>query len=844
MFAPAHSRTRLCYHRANFGSQSLRRSTSIAVLLAVLCACHRGPAPVRIGDDRYHVEVSGDARTLTLLRGEEVLLAFPADAFQLGLVPSLDPDRSYDPYWLDYQGPISVDPIKGLQFVSPSSTQLAFAGSTELRVDLAYPGGATASVAVAWKAKGRFEAHFVPGAQAGKVAFLRLDGRARAGQGYYGLGEWPDTPNHAGQLRPMQMEEDFQLESADDENHVPVPLVIGTTGFGLFAQSMRPGAFDVARKAPELLEVTYGTAADSAAGLTFHLFAAEHPLDVTRRYYDVTGDPLLPAPWGLGPWIWRDENKDEAEVLDDIRKIRDLDLATSGLWIDRPYATAVNTFDFAAAQFPDPAAIVKAAHDAGLRFALWHTPYLEKTAQPYRDEFDAAGFFVPRYGLLVNGWSVPVDFTNPAAYARWDALVSRYTGMGVEGFKLDYAEDVIVGLAGLRTKWEFADGSDERTMHYRYQLLYHQLYAGRLPREGGYLLCRTGRWGDQKNVSVIWPGDMDATMTRHREVFVNRSGETITGVGGLPATVQQALSLGPSGFPFFASDTGGYRHSPPDKETFVRWFEQTALSAVMNVGDSSSEPPWVFTAENGRDPEALDLYRVYARLHVRLFPYLWTYAQLLKVDGRPILRDLGLAFPELAIPPPGDGSYLLGDHLLVAPVLDRGATTRNVRFPPGDWIDWWDGSHHHGPALETVDAPLGKLPLYVRAGGMVPLLRPTIDTLAPTATPGTVESYANDPGRLHVVLGAGASGTFRLFDGTALTATDAEASVYPSAGFGHGVTFERLGGTRPAAVSIDGLEIPESPSLDAVDSGWSFEANRGGVLVVKLPGSAHYASWR
>jgi alpha-D-xyloside xylohydrolase len=817
----------------------LRRTTPIAVLLLALSACHRGPAAVRIGDDRYHVEVSGDARTLTLLRGEEALLAFPADAFQLGLVPSLDPDRSYDPYWLEYAGPISVDPIKGLQFVAPSSAELALAGATELRLELRYPGGATASVTVSWKAKGRFEAHFIPGSPATKVAFLRLDARARAGQGYYGLGEWPDTPNHAGQLRPMQMEPDFLLESADDENHVPVPLVIGTTGFGLFAQSMRPGAFDVARKTPDLLEVTFGTSTDSAQGLTFHLFAAEHPLDVTRRYYDVTGDPLLPAPWGLGPWIWRDENRDEAEVLDDIRKIRDLDLATSGLWIDRPYSTAVNTFDFAAAQFPDPAAILQAAHDAGLRFALWHVPYLEKAAQPYRDEFDAAGFFTPRYGLLVNGWSVPVDFTNPAAYARWDALVSRYTDMGVEGFKLDYAEDVIVGLAGLRTKWEFADGSDERTMHYRYQLLYHRLYAGRLPREGGYLLCRAGRWGDQKNVSVIWPGDMDATLTRHREVFVNRKGDTITGVGGLPATVQEALSLGPSGFPFFAADTGGYRHSPPDKETFVRWFEQTALSVVMNVGDSSSEPPWVFTAENGRDQEALDLYRVYARLHLRLFPYLWTYAEALKADGRPILRDRGLAFPELAVPPPGDGSYLVGDHLFVAPVMTQGATTRPVSFPPGEWIDWWDGSRHPGRSAETVDAPLAKLPLYLRAGGIVPLLRPTIDTLAPTATPQTIESYANDPGRLHAVIGAGGSGTFTLFDGTVLSASDTELRVEPAGLWRAGAQLERIGGARPASVAIDGTDVAESGSLDLVTSGWQYAADRGGTLVVKLPGGSH-----
>ena len=72
-----------------------------------------------------------------------------------------------------------------------------------------------------------------------------------------------------------------------------------------------------------------------------------------------------------------------------------------------------------------------------------------------------------------------------------------------------------------------------------------------------------------------------------------------------------------SGFPFFGADTGGYRHSPPDKETFMRWVSQSALSTVLQTGDSSSQPPWVFTTENGRDDEAVAHYRRFARLHLR-----------------------------------------------------------------------------------------------------------------------------------------------------------------------------------------------------------------------------------
>ncbi len=148
----------------------------------------------------------------------------------------------------------------------------------------------------------------------------------------------------------MQIETDGELESHYNEVHVPIPLLIGTRGWGLFVDSAYPAVFSVATEASDLVEATFGTGLASTKGLTFYLFGSERALDVTRHYYDVTGYPSLPARWALGPWVWRDKNKDQAEVTSDVQTMRDLDLAATGYWIDRPYATAVNTFDFASAQ--------------------------------------------------------------------------------------------------------------------------------------------------------------------------------------------------------------------------------------------------------------------------------------------------------------------------------------------------------------------------------------------------------------------------------------------------------------------------------------------------------------
>jgi alpha-D-xyloside xylohydrolase len=788
------------------------------------------------------VEVSADGKTLTLSRGGKSLLQVPVDGFQLGLVEELNEGASYDPYWLN-------DPNTQTQTIvwrAATSAKVRSSSDSKIELDLQFEKGA-ATLSIESRANGGFAAHFQPTVSDGLfIAYMRIQSRADSKEGFYGLGEWGDSVNHRGKWRPMQIEVDLSSDSGSLENHVVVPLLIGTRGWGLFVESHRPGVFDVATKDDTLVEVTFGTAADSDAGLKFHLFGAEHPLDVTKQYYDVTGYPRLPATWALGPWIWRDENRDQAQVIDDIKHINDLDLPTSGYWIDRPYASGVNAFDFHPTMFPDPGAMIQALHDNGLRVALWHTPYAagldgNEPALLIHDEAKTKGYFVPKSGLKLNKWGTPIDFTNPDAYSWWQSLIHRYTDNGIEGFKLDYGEDVQLGVSGARNAWRFFDGSDERTMHHGYILKYHQIYNETLPKDGGFLLCRTGRWGDQVNGPIIWPGDLDADMSHEGEL--NKSGKKK--VGGLPASLIKDLSLGPSGFPFYGSDSGGYRSSPPNNETFVRWFSQTALSTVMQTGNSASDTPWEINEENGRNEETLPLYRKFAQLHIRLFPYEWTYAQNLAKDGRPISRALGLAYPELGVHP--NDEYLFGDSLLVAPVVEAGQTKRKVIVPPGEWLGWWKGESVSGSASEpveiTVEAPLGELPLFIRAGGIVPMLRPNVRTLAPVPQNSTIQSYANDPGVLYVRIAPSAQASaFELFDGAKVSqqkqGTGADVAFDQGTKFTKGALFEVIATSQPSSVTRDGTALTKRESIDDLESateGWFWESSISGTVWVKVP---------
>lgn len=751
--------------------------------------------------ERFILAIDQEARRFELLRGDERLAAFAHDAFQLGIVDAVSPTANYDPW--SFLGAGGREP-SGLRWISPDTVETLPDRGAGTRLLLLYADEFAAELTLTREDEGRWRARLDPTDGADRVAWIRIAVRVDREEAFYGLGEFFDRVNQRGALRALQIEIDT-LESGYNEAHVPVPFFLGTGGWGLFVESDLPAVFDMASRQDDLVEITIGTGTASPDGLTFHLFAAEHPLDVTRHYYEVTGYPKLPARWALGPWIWRNEVAGETQVRDDVDTIRELDLATTGYWIDRPYASAVNSFDFDPARYDNAPAMIARIQALGFRTALWHTPYLDDqpATEALRAEAEMGGFYPEKTGLvLFNDWGRPIDFTNPAARAFWQRELRRYTDLGVEGFKLDYAEDIATGIGRVRNVWAFSDGSDERTMHAEYQRLYHQVYAELLPEDGGFLLCRAGAWGDQVNGTIIWPGDIDATFDRQGD-DVDTGTEPYRAVGGLPAAVIASLTLGPSGFAFFGSDTGGYRHDPPDEETFTRWFQHTALSSVMQVGTSSSVVPWEYE-KWGYSKDVLDRYRRYARLHLRLWPYEWTHATRLRDDGRPIQRALGLAYPELGVHP--DDTYLFGDDLLVAPVVERGAREREVQLPPGEWLDWWTGEHHEGGRVIAVAAPLDTLPLFVRKGAIIPMLRPTIDTLAPTDEPERVDSYATDPGVLHVrVVPGDEPSSFTLFDGTRLEQEPTDDGVIlrmtPGKEFTQGAVFE-LWSTTPREVTL------------------------------------------
>ncbi len=705
-----------------------------------------------------------DGARLTL-DGDGALRWFPArgddHTLDFTLVEATTPDWercSYDPWWLyderndagtlasaGFEADVSEACNKGLHIRASTGTTwegdhflVEFEGDREanLTVDEGGPGLRLTLTPVGDDA-------------ATPYVGMTLDGAAD--QEFYGLGEQFDSPLHRGRVRAMQIEVELSRESAYNEAHVPVPLLVSSASWGMLVDSDRPMVFDVAATRDDAVTALV----QQVGGVSFDLYAPPMPAQVTGRYWERTGAPEVPPDWAFAPLQWRNEVASAADVLDDARTLRELGLPTGVIWVDNPWQTSYNSMQPDPTRFPDWEGMVDELHGLGFRMMAWTTPYVED-ADPEHGTYETNGWLVQGPQLFSTFGDI-VDLTNPDAEAAWEGRVSAAKDRGIEGWKLDYGEDVQLGVVGARISppWAFDDGSDERTLHHQFARAYHTPYV-RPYAEEGMLLGRGGCRGCQTVTDVIWPGDLDNGFERWND---ERDGDIL--VGGITSAIHGGTSLSVSGYPFFASDTGGYRGGRPTKESFIRWMEYAATLPVWQYGGAGeNHNPWDFTAygDSQFDQATLDAFARYAQLHTRLFPYYQAAIAQMLAYGIPVVLPQGLAEPEAGIHSETD--FFVGDDLFVAPVVEEGATAWSGTLPGGEWVAWWSGERYSGGSAITVDAPLGEGLLFQRAGSVIPLLRRTVQTLAPATDPA-VDSWENEAGPLNarIVPGLGASAT-------------------------------------------------------------------------------------
>ncbi|MGW1979837.1 glycoside hydrolase family 31 protein [Streptomyces sp. NPDC001889] len=439
------------------------------------------------------------------------------------------------------------------------------------------------------------------------------------------------------------------------------------------------------------------------------------PARVLARWSRLTGAPAVPPSWALGPQHARWGFGGEEAVRRIAGGYLERDLPLSAVHLDIDHLDGHRVFTVDRERFPALPALAEELRAAGVRLVSIVDPAVR--AEPGSAVYDsgvAAGAFVRDgrgrevRGMVWPGECAYPDFTDPGARDWWGGLYRERLAQGFSGVWHDMNEPVSFAPFGDRTLPRSARhalegrGGDHREAHNVYALTMARAgYEGlrRLrPAERPFLFSRSG-WAGMQRYGGTWSGDVSS------------------GWPGLRASLSLVLGLGLCGVPYSGPDVGGFDGSP-SPELYLRWFQLAAYLPLFRthaaIGAGRREP-WEF------GPAVLEHARAALLERERLRPYFVTLAHLAGLTGAPYVRPLWWGAPEDRLLRECEDAFLLGDALLVAPVLARGAVRRPVPLPKGRWYDTVTGRAYDGPGQVVLDAPLSRVPVLARAGSVVPV---------------------------------------------------------------------------------------------------------------------------
>ncbi|WP_327313721.1 glycoside hydrolase family 31 protein [Streptomyces sp. NBC_01235] len=536
-----------------------------------------------------------------------------------------------------------------------------------------------------------------------------LGGRAsgpRLRDGTYRL--WNTDPGHAFDREddPLYLTMPVQLVVADAGTHLvfhdtswdgTVTLREGEEGAG--SGHDRPGACEMRMDGgPLRCWVMVGT-----------------PARVLLAWASLTGAPALPPAWALGHHHARWGFGSEQEVRRIVAGYHEHGLPLDAVHLDIDHYDEHQVFTVDQDRFPKLSVLAEELRRDGIRLVSIVDPAVKATpgnavydSGVAEDAFvrDASGRLVE--GVVWPGEAVFPDFTHARVRQWWGGLYAERITQGFAGFWHDMNEPTSFVAFGESTLPRSARhslegrGGDHREAHNVYGLcMARAAYEGLrelVPDQRPFVFSRSG-WAGLQRYGGTWSGDV------------------ATGWPGLRASLSLVMGLGLCGVPYSGPDVGGFDGSP-SPELYLRWFQLGAYLPLFRTHASlraGRREPWEF------GPEVLEHARVALVERRRLVPYFVTLAHIARRTGAPYVRPVWWGAAGNRALRDCEDAFLLGDCLLVAPVLDPGADRRSVQLPRGRWYDTATGRAYEGPGQVLVDAPLSRIPVLARAGAVIPV---------------------------------------------------------------------------------------------------------------------------
>ena len=547
-------------------------------------------------------------------------------------------------------------------------------------------------------------------------------------EGFYGLGQ-----HQAGVWNYHGASVDLSQENTE----IAIPMLLSSKGYGIFWNNVSR-----TRVNNRFVHVMY-ISSEVADTIDYYFIYGPEFDKIIAGYRELTGEVPMFGRWAYGFWQCKNRYKSQDEIVGIAQKIRDQHIPADGIvqdwfWWVRKGEHVFNK------NYPDPQAMVNNLHDLHFHLMISVWPFFEPGSKEY-DYMEQHGYFIDKTKVAhppfhAKGMAV-YDATNPAARKYyWDLMDQHLFKLGVDAWWLDTTEPE-------------TEGQEENI------LLGHKLYIGSGNRYANIypLMTTTAVYqgqrsaSDQKRVFIL---SRSAFAGTQRNAVTAWSGDVLSDWLSFKRQIPAGLNFSVSGLPYWTTDIGGFFIASPSdpkfRELFVRWFQFGAFSPIFRVHGTRFNPDenelWSY------GPEAGKILLQYDNLRYRLLPYIYSLAWKTTSQSYTPMRPLVMDFREDVNAQNIGDQFMYGPAFLVNPVTEPGATSRHVYFPQAQWYDFWTGAAMPGGKFADVPAPLDRMPLYVRAGAIVPM--------------GPEEEYSNqkpdNPMELRIY--PGADGDFLLYE--------------------------------------------------------------------------------
>jgi alpha-glucosidase len=538
----------------------------------------------------------------------------------------------------------------------------------------------------------------------------------RQDEQFFGLGEKTGSLNRRGKTFKMWNSDKPCYSTSEDPLYKSIPFFMSSYRYGIFFDNTFKSEFDFGFASAESFSFS-----SPGGELLYYFIQGNDYKEIIGSYTQLTGQPIMPPKWAFGFSQSRGLLTKESLSRDIAKGYRDRNIPCDIIYQDIGWTQYLQDFEWRKGNYNNPKQMLSDLSKDGFKVIVSQDPVVSQANQQQWRQADSLQYFAldARTGKSYDmpwpwgGNCGVVDFTKPQVAEWWGALQQKPVDDGIKGFWTDMGEPAWTNEESTdRLQMQHHAGSHDEIHNvygFNWDKVVTEQFEKRNPNVRIFQMTRAGYAGLQR-YTFGWSGDAGS------------GSNVLDGWGRLANQVQVAQSAGMGLIPFWSCDISGYCGDIKDydelAELYVRWLQFgvfNPISRAHHEGNNAVEP-WLFGAEAER------IARQSIELKYQLFPYLYTYGREAYDTGLPIMRAMILEYPDDPEAIKAESQFMIGEELLVAPVVEKNAEVKRLYLPQGDWIVFEAGTKYKGGQWIDFPVNLETIPLFVRSGSIIPMM--------------------------------------------------------------------------------------------------------------------------